>query len=103
MKRLLVLFPQNRDPYSGKFNWLPFFVVVPCSLLTLLVSSIIIHEAGIVPGLIVSSVPVIAVISLVAYSYVAFFRAGGWEQVLEGRDRRKKEIDGRQADVDHRG
>lgn len=91
VRRFLVLVVQKYDPYTGKRNWLLLISFALFSIPMLLVTFAVIGNAGFFYGMITYLIFSLLMLFILAASYTAFFRSGGWEKVLEVRGESKRD------------
>lgn len=88
-KCFFVVMPQKYSPFTGKQNGL-FYIVHALLFLPMLVALYAVtYSVGVLHGLVVLVAFCFVYVALLAVSLVAYFRAGGWVDILEERDKRK--------------
>lgn len=88
-KCFLAVMSQKYSPFTGKRNWLFEIVFILFLIPGLIVASAVTHNSGVLRALIVLATLCFVYVALIAVSYVTYFRAGGWVEILEERDKRK--------------
>lgn len=85
-KCFLVVFPQKYNPFTEKRNLLLYTVSVLLYFPTIFIVPAVTINVGVLHGLVTLAACCFVYAALFAVSLVAYFRAGGWEQILEERE-----------------